>query len=132
MTRRAILVSGVVAAALSGCSKHDSEALSEVGRRVWGRCQNAAGGPDGKAATSWQGVRAGWNDANLDSRVYLRFRWDQQLSGANIQVKLLSPGVIEIGGPLAEQELRSRAVEIAQTTLGVEKVEENWEAATGE
>lgn len=128
MTRRAVLVSSMVVATLCGCSKHDSEALSEVGRRVWDRCENAAGGPDGKAATSWQGVRASWNDANLDSRVYLRLRWDQQLSDANIQVKVLSPAVVEISGVLAEQELRTRAVQIAQTTLGVEKVEEKWES----
>lgn len=121
------LLTAILTALLAaGCSKRDTDGLSLVGRRVADRVEHAAGGSTGLMATSWRGLRACWGDTQLDCRVLLRLQWDQQLAGTPLSVELVEPGVVQLAGPLADTGLRRRAVDLAGSTAGVEKVLEKW------
>lgn len=56
-----------------------------------------------------------------DGRVVARMLWDQSLCEVEIQVQLVDRGTVRLMGNVTADQKR-RAVEIAQTTQGVEKV----------
>jgi hypothetical protein len=105
---------------LCGCDGKDPERLQRIGRLVLTKFEDLAGGADGKLANGWQAVRGG---ASLDGRVRLRLRWERSLDGSRIQVQTNEPGVVRLQGTVVDGAMRSRAQEIAETTQGVTKVE---------
>jgi hypothetical protein len=108
------------AALLAGCDGQDPARLQRIGRLALTKLEVLAGGPDGKLANGWQAVRGG---ASPDGRVRLRLRWERSLDGSAIQVQTVSPGVVRLQGTVVDGAGRSRAQEIAETTQGVERVE---------
>ncbi len=63
----------------------------------------------------------GGDETSLDARVSIRLRWDKNLADMPIQVS--SKGaVVELKGAVRDLDQRRRAVEIAESTAGVEKV----------
>ena len=105
-----------------GCNSQDADRLAQVGRVAAARVERLTGGARGKLAGGWQAVRGSLSEATLDSRVATRLRWDQALADADIQVAAQGRGVVQLQGTVANPEQRRRAVELAQTTLGVEQV----------
>jgi osmotically-inducible protein OsmY len=70
----------------------------------------------------WHGRLDGLTDAaGLDLRVSARLRWDKTLSEAPIDVQT-NGAVVELRGKVRDLTQRRRAVELAGTTAGVEKV----------
>lgn len=61
-------------------------------------------------------------EPSLENRVALRIRWDAELSGVAIQAHQVGSGTIELTGTVSELTQQRRAIELAQTTVGVEKV----------
>ena len=113
---------GILALGLvCGCSREDTDRLGLIGQKAAGKLEGLSGGPHGKASCSWQALRASISDTTLDSRVAVRLRWDKLLAGADVRVRLLRGGVIHVQGQATEVQ-RRRAVEIAESTLGVEQV----------
>ncbi|MGH9676255.1 MAG: BON domain-containing protein, partial [Candidatus Acidiferrum sp.] len=55
-------------------------------------------------------------------RVLWRIRWDKQLAGEAIQVDSPSGGVINLKGVVNDINHHRRAVELAESTDGVERV----------
>jgi hypothetical protein len=114
------LVLGLSALA-GGCGSKDTEHLTRIGQKLAARFDQLSGGAPGKAYNSLEAARAGWNGAPLDARVSCRLRLDKQLADIPIQVRA-SGGVVELRGSVADAEQRQRAVELAETTVGVEQV----------
>jgi hypothetical protein len=106
-----------------GCDGQDPERLARVGRLSLHKLEDLAGGPQGKLASGWQAVLGSMGSTSIDSRVALRLRWDKLLADAEIQVQPLGAGVVRLQGAVANGTVRSRAQEVAETTQGVEKVD---------
>jgi osmotically-inducible protein OsmY len=98
---------------LAGCSHQDADRLARVTRRAAGKLEGLTDG--------WQSLRVGWEGITLDSRVSARLRWDKGLAGAHIEARA-SGTTVELEGTVADANQRGRAVEVAETTLGVEHV----------
>jgi hypothetical protein len=64
----------------------------------------------------------GGNATPLDARVRWRIRWDKALAGADIQVDSPTGGVVQLRGVVNDLTRQRRAVELAETTEGVDKV----------
>ena len=86
------------------------------------RLQAVTEGLRDKLHNGWGAVRGSVSDTSLDSRVALRLRWDSDMAGADVQVRLTGPSVVELTGVVADLAQRRRAIELAGTTTGVESV----------
>ncbi len=116
-----------VAILAAGCGKEDTERLASIGHKLAVRAEAFAGN-DSKLLRGWQAMRCEWSEPALDARVGLRLRWDNSLAGTQIRVTA-SAGVVELNGTVRDLAQRRRAVELAETTAGVEKVTDALEMA---
>jgi hypothetical protein len=110
----------IVGGALAGSKKSDAEILTRVGRKVSDKVTNAM--PDTAAiAGPVAAIRTG-EVLSVEDRVRVRLRTDKALDGAKMTVVSDSPGVIRLRGEVKTSAQTLRALELAQTTTGVEKV----------
>jgi hypothetical protein len=101
----------------AGCNRQDTECLARLGKR-------AAQSADDLTATLRDSVNRNLQDVGgrtLEERVATRLRWDKGLTDAKVEVKA-EGNVLEIKGTVKNQEQRRRAVELAESTTGVESV----------
>ena len=100
-----------------GCNRQDVDALGRIGRRVLDRTQVAVSPLREKFDHTLKGIGA----TGLRERVQQRLQWDKALADATIEVAV-SDAAIELKGTLKRIEQRQRAVELAESTAGVERV----------
>jgi hypothetical protein len=123
MGKRAALAGWLgLAVLLGGCGREDVDRLGRVGRKAAARLEEATGGTRGKLANGWAALRSSLGDTTPDGRVALRLRWDKTLAGLEVTVTSAAPGTVRLHGKAASLEQRQRAVSLAETTEGVEKV----------
>ena len=105
-----------------GCQNKDADHLAGLGARLAQKAQGLLP-PGGRSLLgSWQTVPLHLGDLAADARVSARLSWDKTLADAEIQVNAVGGSVVELQGKVRNEEQQRRAVELAQTTLGVEKV----------
>jgi osmotically-inducible protein OsmY len=114
----------VLLALTAGCSSRDTETLARIGRKSVERMDAASAGNRNRLLGGWQALRGSLSQASADSRVATRLRWDQQLGELDIRVRSMGPGIVRLEGMVPEGEMKKRALEMAHSTLGVEKVED--------
>lgn len=112
-----VCVGGLLA---SGCNSEDTEHLAKVGRVTAAKLEAATGGNE-KLASSWQALKGDLNQLGLDARVANRIRWDKSLAEFKILVSAKN-GEVELKGTVRDLSQRRRAVELAESTMGVDKV----------
>ena len=101
---------------LCGCNKDDARRLAEVGKHLGKRT----------AALAWSTPRMqekwpkGWGELPPEVRVRLRLRWDEHLAEVPVNVESAGPSTIKLTGSMTASQ-RRRVVQIAESTLGVEK-----------
>jgi len=110
-----------LAAALAGCNRQDTECLARIGHKTMSRTAGLGGDFRTSLTNGWQGVCASAEETGLETRVASRLRWEQSLADTRIDVKL-KDGTIELSGTVADLPKRRRAVALAESTVGVDKV----------
>jgi osmotically-inducible protein OsmY len=119
MSRR-IAAAALAVGFLIGCDGQDPERLKRVGSRLTER---------GRALEAT--VRKSMPDAKTDgrpsARVEARLRADKILASVPIQVRA-DGNKVRLSGRVADESLRRRAVELAETTVGVDGVVDEMEA----
>ena len=113
----------------SGCQNKDAEHLAEFGSRLAETVRNWAG-PNGRPIRGLESVPLRIGELALDARVTARLKWDKELAESPIQAKSIGESVVELTGKVGTTEAQRRAVELAQTTVGVEKVIDKLEIGT--
>jgi osmotically-inducible protein OsmY len=111
---------------LASCNSDETEGLARVARLSAAKLEEMTGGAPNKVAASFESMRANWNELALDARVSLRLRWEKDLQKAAIQVQA-GDGVVELKGKVADIVQRQRAVQVAQSTVGVVEVIDSLE-----
>ncbi len=116
IARNAIACLSCLAFVLSGggCSKSDTEVLGEIGRKIVERTHLASENTE----PTWTKMP---NQLLTEVRVRERLHWDKMLADAVIEVKA-DDKTVELKGTLATPEQIRRAGELAESTVGVEKV----------
>lgn len=118
--RRLCLVGAVgLAVTATGCTEQDAGAMTRIGKKLAG----VAGDLKEHLGSGWQGVYGGMG---VEARVAARLHWDKSLSDASIHVKATGAEV-ELKGTVQTQEQKRRAVDLAETTAGVERVDDALE-----
>ena len=113
----------VLSLALTSCGcGQDADRLVRIVHKTSAKFGSVTERLRDKLQHGWGAVRGSVSEASLDSRVALRLRWDSDMAGAEVQVRLVRPGVVELTGAVADLTQRRRAVELANTTVGVEEV----------
>jgi hypothetical protein len=111
-------------ALLAGCNQQDRDSLSKVGRKLIEQMEDAAGTSPDPFASGIQAVRGAAASSHLDSRVVLRLRWERDLEGCTIRVRVTAPTTVQLEGWINEESQRAKAVDVAKATSGVENVED--------
>jgi hypothetical protein len=102
----------VVPALLAGCQKHDAEALASIGGKIAERAHAYAAQMHQKCPSL---------PGSLEGRVRNRLTTDKSLAESVVDV-VVSDKNVELKGSLATQEQVRRAVDLAESTVGVENV----------
>ena len=114
-----------LAALTAGCSRQDSERLARIGKHIAARAEALTADCRAGLGSSWHGVGEG---VGPGARVWARLRWDKALAGLPIQVHAAGD-TIELKGTVRDLAQRRRAVELAESTSGVEKVNDQLQIA---
>jgi osmotically-inducible protein OsmY len=121
----------LLALAGSGCSGEDTARLGSIGRTLVARARALSESADGKLPSGWQAARGAVEASALAGHVGARLRWDKALVDTAIEVSADGTSV-ELKGRLDTQEQKRRAIEIAESTAGVEKVLDSLEMSPPE
>jgi hypothetical protein len=101
----------------SGCNRSDGVRLGKIGVKVADKVQVLL--PD---HTPFVPPSLGtMSDATLESRVRVRFQTDRYLTSLPIEI-IVELASVRLKGQVDSDVLKQRAVEIAESTVGVEKV----------
>ena len=111
-----------------GCSNEDPDHLARVAKCVAAKSEGLTGDAD-KTLTGWQALQANLDELTLDARVSARLRWDKDLAATPIQVQVRD-GAVELKGTVRDLQQRRRAVELAQSTVGADKVVDRLEVTS--
>jgi hypothetical protein len=106
---------------LAGCKQEDADRLGRVGRLLGQKAEAATAQATGQVVSSWQTLRANAEEANLDDRVRARLRWEKSLAGTAVEVQAVG-GQVRLSGNVANLTQRRRVVELAESTVGVDRV----------
>ncbi len=102
----------------TGCSRQDSECLARIGRKLLTKTHDFTADLRDKADQGWRDLRG---EPSLLERVEERLRWDKHLTGTDLQVSVQQKEVF-LKGQAANEHAKKHAVDLAETTLGVERV----------
>ena len=97
----------------------------KVGEKVDEAIQNIKGGlrKAGEAAKEqFAKAKLAVNNMGVESRVYGRLHWDKSLNDATIELSATEDGVMTLDGTVADDKAKTKAVELANATVGVTKV----------
>src|SRR5262249_34104242 len=98
---------------LCGCNPQDNDRLSRMGRAAAVKLERLRGG-------SQEPLLPGWGK-DPGARVSARIRWDKGMEGASVDARIQG-GEITLKGTVRDGVQRQRAIDIANATLGAERV----------
>jgi osmotically-inducible protein OsmY len=111
---------------IAGCGKQDTDKLARVGRTAAAKAEALTGGSNNRLLHGWQAIRADLDEMALDARVSARLRWDKTLEGASIHVTA-DNGLVELRGTVRDMAQRTRAADLARSTVGAVEVKDELE-----
>ena len=118
-----------------GCEKQDPDHLANLARKVATRAEPLVGSVDAdwlerfhtpQAPPPPPPVSVPVAEPGVEARVTARLRWEKALAGSSIQVVTTENGV-ELKGNVLDAAQKKRAVELAESTTGVDRVTESLE-----
>ena len=102
----------------AGCNRHDTDCLARIGRKVAAHTKNGAGDFGSKLDVSWAGAK---KEPTLQEKIQDRLRWENTLTDVTFEVLVVNKEV-ELKGTVKTAQQRQRAIELAETVVGVDKV----------
>jgi BON domain len=101
----------------AGCNRQDADCLSRIGRKIGAHAKDSAGDVGGKLDLGWAGKR----EPTLQEKIQDRLRFENTLTDVAFEVTVKEKEV-ELKGTVKNPLQRQRAIELAETLAGVEKV----------
>jgi osmotically-inducible protein OsmY len=124
-------VAGVcIFAATRGWSQEGvGERVGQQVDRVFGQLREEAGELAGDVRQGFEKARAAVDRMSVEARLYARLHWDKALSDAPISVDVDRDGVALIQGTVSSEEAKAKAGQLAEDTVGVNRVTNDLEVA---
>jgi osmotically-inducible protein OsmY len=107
---------------LCGCNQQDADGLGRVSKQVLAQASTVTEPLRDRFDSGVRGL------ASVKERVQARLQWDKQLADVAIEVHVAA-GVVELKGNLKTDDQRQRAIELAENTQGVERVNDALQIA---
>jgi osmotically-inducible protein OsmY len=104
--------------AMIGCNRQDTECLTRIGRKVSAHTKASTGEMGAKIDLGWVGMK---REPSLQEKVQDRLRFENTLSDVKLEV-IVKDKQVELKGTVKTPSQRQRAIELADTVGGVEKV----------
>jgi osmotically-inducible protein OsmY len=126
MMRPSTLVAVLFSVFLAGCSDNDAEKLRRVGDKTFDRVSLLAqqvGEELGQTLLEQKKSTAA-EPISVVERVTQRLRWDRDLAALEIDVAQQDDGIL-LSGKVKSDAQKKQAAELAEHTLGVQKVQNN-------
>jgi osmotically-inducible protein OsmY len=127
--RRLLACAAVGLLALAGCNRQDTECLARIGHKVMEHAEANGTSLRDRLDANAQGLA---RPAPLRDKVADRLRWDSQLADAKIEVTAGDAGEVDLTGTVKSDDQRRRAVELTETTVGVQSVNVRLEVVGAE
>jgi len=102
----------------AGCSRHDTEALGSIGRKIAAHTKRNTGDISPKLSMAWIAAK---KEPTLQEKIQDRLRWENTLTDVTFEVTVKEKEV-ELKGAVKTAQQRLRAIELAETVSGVTKV----------
>ena len=74
---------------------------------------------EAKLRETWADIQRATRRMTVEARVYARLYWDKSLADALLKIEVKDEGVIVLKGSVPTAEAKHRALELAQSTVGV-------------
>jgi BON domain len=110
----------------TGCTRDDTTKLERIGRLLARKAETAAAGGGSSPGWGLPVMPAALESAGLEGRVRQRIQSDKLIGRLNIEVRAAGAQV-ELRGRVGDLTQRRRAVEMAESTVGVESVVDRLE-----
>jgi hypothetical protein len=120
-------VLGLLALVVTGCDAKDRDAIVRIALKIADKADQATAGVRGPVLAGWKPGQPDLDSLTAPQRVKARLRWDKALVDCDINVEA-KDNAIELRGQVPALEQRRRAVDLAESTVGVEKVDDNVES----
>jgi osmotically-inducible protein OsmY len=101
-----------------GCNRQDAECLSRIGRKISAHAKSSAGDVGTKLDVGWSGAK---KEPTVQEKIQDRLRFENTLTDVAFEVTVKDKEV-ELKGTVKTALQRQRAIELAETLAGVEKV----------
>jgi osmotically-inducible protein OsmY len=102
----------VFCTALAVGQQKDSDSIGDKVNRGLERAER-------RLRETWGDIQKATHRMTVQGRVYARLYWDKSLAEAPFQVETKDGGVVVLKGSVPSAEAKHRAVELAQSTVGV-------------
>lgn len=109
---------GLLLLAVVGCNRQDAECVSRIGRKVAAHTRRNTGDLGSKVDLGRLGSR---KEPTVQDKILDRLRWENTLSEFTFEVTLKEKDV-ELKGTVKTPQHKLRAIELAETTIGVHGV----------
>jgi osmotically-inducible protein OsmY len=101
----------------AGCNRQDTECLTRIGRKLAAHARTGTGEVGNKIDLSWAAKR----EPSLQDKIQDRLRFENTLTEVTFEVRV-NGKEIDLKGSVKTALQRQRAIELAETVAGVEKV----------
>ena len=99
-----------------------SEAQEGLGERIGAELDEGISRLSEEFREGWASLKQAVDKMGVQGRVYSRLRWDKQLSQADLDVDVEEGGIVALGGTVADETAKQKALQLAQDTVGVNRV----------
>ncbi|MSR32585.1 MAG: BON domain-containing protein [Gemmataceae bacterium] len=120
--RKALSLLVVLAFFQPGCARQDKEHLNRIARKISNKVEQATEPTRKRFHQGWDAMRGNLLDATPEEAVRIRLSTDKKLHGEVIVVELGEGNSIVLKGAVKGEELRQRAIDLAESTQGVATV----------
>lgn len=111
-----LIAIAALSALLAGCNRNDAERLGRIGSKMSAHARSGSHELGAKLD-----LPLPRREPSLQEKVQDRLRYDKQLTDARIEVAVKEKEV-ELKGTVKDASQKQRAIELAETIAGVEKV----------
>jgi osmotically-inducible protein OsmY len=107
----------LIVLAVAGCSAQDGDILRKIARKTAEKVEVATV-PVGQVTAGKVPVVK----PDMAARVAARLQWDRYVGEAGIEVRGQGEGVVVLAGKIDDPSVKQRALDLAKSTVGVERV----------
>jgi len=103
-----------------------------IGERIGQSLDQGLNRLQGELREGWASLKQTVDRLGIEGRVYSRLRWDKEIATSTIDLDATDKGVVTLRGQVSNAAAKQKAVQLAQDTVGVNRVIDELSVITKE